>query len=322
MKWDAKDFEATIFSPSLDFELAASSLWQYQLRQNPVISEFCQLLHQEESIHLPIDLFKYREMKSGADWKAEAIFESSGTTGQVPSKHFVRDLEIYKQSILKGFHSFFPEQSYRIMALLPSYLERGNSSLVQMAKIWMDHFGLPGSGFYLNNFKALEQAILEGKDAGEPIILLGVSFALLDFAASYPLSVPSDSIIIETGGMKGRRKEITRKELHEALGAAFQQEQIYSEYGMTELLSQAYSVKSGRFKCPPWMKVEIGDIHLPTHKLPFGQSGRILITDLANIHSCAFIATEDLGIAYEDGSFEVLGRIDQSELRGCSLMYR
>jgi hypothetical protein len=222
---------------------------------------------------------------------------------------------------LEGFFHFFERKNYRILALLPSYLERGNSSLVQMVKLWMDEFGLPGSGFYLYNFDALSQAISEAADAGEPILLIGVAFALLDFAEQNKSPLPPDTLVLETGGMKGRKKEIIRDELHEMLSKGLGISHIGSEYGMTELMSQMYARRDGRFFSPPWVKVFISDIHLPDLPKATGQSGRINLIDLGNVDSCAFISTDDIGRMYEDGSFEVLGRLDYSEMRGCSLMY-
>ena len=260
-------------------------------------------------------------LKQALIGQLNTFFESSGTTGQTPSRHHVRDIQVYEMALLKGFTHFFPQQPYRILALLPSYLERGTSSLVHMVKTWMDHFGLAGSGFYLYNFEALEQAIGEAGDAGETILLIGVSFALLDFAEQYPQHLSTGSIVMETGGMKGRREELTRHELHERLSKGLGITNICSEYGMTELLSQAYAVKNGRFFTPPWMRIDIRDLHLSSLPRPIGSTGRICITDLANIHSCAFIETDDLGRQHLDGSIEVLGRVDHSELRGCNLMY-
>lgn len=309
------------FSTSVpDFDQAAASLWEYQRAHNPHIKRFSELLENENQTFIPIIGFKEFEMKDG-DWEPAIIFESSGTTGQIPSRHLVKDLSIYRQSALKGFFHFFPKQQYRILALLPNYLERGKSSLVQMTKMWMDEFGLPGSGFYLYNFEALSQSLAEAADAREPILLIGVAYALLDFVDAFPMVLPPDSIVLETGGMKGRKEEITRDALHMHLKQGLGLSHIYSEYGMTELLSQCYTGKHGRFMTPPWAKVFITDLHLPELPVSEGSSGRINIIDLANVHSCAFIATDDLGRLHPDGSFEVLGRIDNSELRGCSLMY-
>jgi len=320
-KWINTQYQDSLFDHDMNFSELANSLWSYQWEFNPVIQSYMGHLGRKEMTYLPISFFKAFEFKTGGDWRAEAVFESSGTTGQIPSRHLVRELKLYERIVVEGFFHFFPEGQYRILALLPSYLERGNSSLVYMTKIWMDHFGLPGSGFYLYNFDALQQAAYEAIDAGEQILLIGVSFALLDFATQFPLRLSKDAMVMETGGMKGRREELTRETLHQLLCEGLGVDHIYSEYGMTELMSQAYSLKSGRYRTPPWMNVEITDIHVPDLSIPYGHTGRIQIIDLGNVHSCAFISTDDLGRKYEDGSFEVLGRIDQSELRGCSLMY-
>ena len=297
------------------------ALWEYQLSQNTRLASFASHLGQPGPYCFPIELFKAFPVKTGGDWEPSQVFHSSGTTGQIPSRHFVKDIRWYEQVVLAGFNQFFPPKSYRILALLPSYLERDNSSLVYMVKTWMDHFGLPGSGFYLYNFDALEQAIAEGNDAGEPILLIGVAFALLDFAAQTQVSLRKDALVIETGGMKGKGEELTRKELHERMREGLGVSRIVSEYGMTELMSQAYALEEGRFVCPPWMQVQIVDVNLPTRKLAHGHRGRLGIIDLANVDSCAFILTDDLGIMHEDETFEVLGRIDKAELRGCNLLY-
>lgn len=302
-------------------QASKQALWEWQLAHNPIVRRYCDLLENDSPTFLPISFFKHFEMKTGATWEAEAIFESSGTTGMQPSKHYVKSLALYKESIIEGFHHFYPKQEYAIFALLPSYLERGNSSLVQMVKTWMDTFGLVGSGFYLYNFQALRQALAQAMDAREPILLIGVSFALLDFAQQYPIALPPDSIVMETGGMKGKRAEMIRSELHTALQKGLGVPHIHSEYGMTELLSQAYSLGNGRFQTPPWMEIHISDLHLPHIPQRNGRAGRINIIDRANVHSCAFISTDDLGCMYEDGSFEILGRIDNTEMRGCNLLY-
>ncbi len=321
MSFSADTFIQRLFGANPDFESLSNELWQYQRVQNPIMRRFLDLLGTEEKTFMPISFFKEHDMKCGGDWSPVATFESSGTTGQIPSRHHILDMNIYRQAALEGFFHFFERKSYRILALLPSYLERGNSSLVQMVKLWIDEFGLPGSGFYLYNFEALEQAISEAADAGEPILLIGVAFALLDFAEQNTTPLPPDTIVLETGGMKGRKEEIIRDELHQLLTKGLKINQIGSEYGMTELLSQMYAKSAGRFFAPPWAKVVISDIHLSSLPKAIGQSGRINLIDLANVHSCAFISTDDIGRMYPDGSFEVLGRLDDSEMRGCSLMY-
>ncbi|MEL6193002.1 MAG: acyl transferase [Bacteroidota bacterium] len=229
-------------------------------------------------------------------------------------------MEWYEKVCLKGFHHFFSLQEYAIFALLPGYLERTNASLVYMVNGWMKQFGLPESGFFLDNMEELATRLKEAYQEGKPVLLIGVTFALLDFAEQFPMQVPN-AIIMETGGMKGRREELTRLQVHKRLKEAFGVGQVVSEYGMTELMSQAYALENGRFQTPPWMKIHVSDIHLSSLPKPSGKTGRINIIDLGNIHSCSFIATDDIGRMYEDGSFEVLGRLDNAELRGCNLMY-
>lgn len=270
---------------------------------------------------MPIEFFKSHAVKTSENWQPATTFESSGTTGQLVSKHQVKDLSVYRASLLAGFEHFYPSKKRAIFALLPNYLERGSSSLVYMVKEWIDEFGLQGSGFYLYEHAQLKQALESAVAKGEPILLIGVAFALWDFAEQNPLQLPPDSIVIETGGMKGRKEEITRAELHEILQKGLSVAEIHSEYGMTELLSQAYARKPGRFECPPWMKIVITDVYRHGVEMPVGRAGRINIIDLANIHSCAFLQTQDQGIMHPDGSFEVLGRLDHAEMRGCNLMY-
>lgn len=319
--FDVNGFVARMFEGQTPFEDLEIELWAYQYRNNPILREFTDGIEAKGPVSLPISFYKHFPVRISDNWPPERVFESSGTTGQTPSRHYVRDLSIYHRSALQGFRQFFPRQDYRIFALLPSYLERCNSSLVHMVKLWMDTFGLPGSGFYLYNFRELQQGLYEAMEAREPILLIGVAYALLDFVEQFPMSLAPESIVIETGGMKGRKEEIIREELHERLREGLGLEHIHSEYGMTELLSQAYLLQDGRFHSPPWMRVFTSDIHLDSLLQPPGISGRLHIVDLANIHSCAFIATEDIGRVYEDGTFDVLGRLDNSDLRGCSLMY-
>ncbi len=314
----SKDYIHSILSPDLDFDTMAAAVWEYQYQHNSVLHRYCNLLGLRENVFLPISFFKDFEIKTGT-WETETVFESSGTTGQIPSRHFVKDISLYREIGVAGFYHFFPQKKYKILALLPSYIERNSASLVRMVTDWINAFGSPGSGFYLYNFNELEKAIYESE--GENILLIGVTFALLDFAEQLKYPLPQNTIVIETGGMKGKREEITRNELHKKLSTSFGLKQIASEYGMTELMSQAYSLKDGRFVCPPWMRIIVSDIHLPSKILPYGNTGRINIIDLANFHSCAFLSTDDIGILHENGEFEVLGRIELSENRGCSLMY-
>lgn len=319
--FDSQDFQSRLFSGTSSFESLRDEVWAYQLAENPILSRYCKILNRKEPTWLPIEFFKEFPIKTGGDWAETLRFESSGTTGQTPSRHYVKDPDIYRESAIQGFFHFFPNRQYRILALLPSYLERQHASLVHMVQLWIQTFGTDGSGFYLDDFDALQDSIETGQHAGEQILLIGVSFALLDFAEYFSGSLSADAIVMETGGMKGRREELTRATLHQKLSTGLGIASIHSEYGMTELLSQAYSLKNGRFRCPPWMQVEVVDIHLPTLIQAPGISGRLLITDLSNVHSCAFIATDDIGRKYADGSFEVLGRLDHAEMRGCSLMY-
>ncbi|MEO0898092.1 MAG: acyl transferase [Bacteroidota bacterium] len=318
--FDPNHFIEQLFEGKKSFEDMADELWAYQKAHNPIMSEFVQKLGWKGQVSLPIEFFKAFPFKTG-EFEAEAIFQSSGTSGQSPSQHFVKDLNLYERNVIQGFKEAFAYQPYKILALLPSYLERNNSSLVHMVKTWIDDFGLPSSGFYLYNFEELKKAIVEGREAGEPMILIGVSFALLDFAEQHPIQLPEDTLVIETGGMKGKKKELVREELHALLKKGLGVEHIYSEYGMTEMMSQAYLGKNGRFIPSSTLKVWTSDFHLQTIPSKLGVSGRLHLIDLANVHSCAFIATDDIGRVYEDGSFEVLGRIDTSEMRGCNLMY-
>lgn len=318
--FDLSEYLDRLWQPTASPEALTDALWTYQLQTNAVMGDFARGLGRHAPFSMPIAFFKEFAMQCG-QWPAEAIFESSGTTGQTPSRHYVRDLRLYRRNVLAGFRAVFPDQSYRILALLPSYLERGNSSLVYMVQTWIDAFGTVGSGFFLHDFEALRRAIEAAQQAGEHLLLIGVAFALLDFAEQTGTALPADSVVIETGGMKGRRAELTRAELHARLQAGLGIERIHSEYGMTELMSQAYTRGGERFYPAPTLRAWVSDVHLDTLVMPPGQTGRLHLIDLANVHSCGFIATDDLGRLHEDGSFEVLGRIDQAELRGCSLMY-
>jgi len=309
-----------------DFTEKALEIFRFQFSQNPVYKAYCLALridplaiHDISSIpFLPVRFFKTHEVRTGL-FEPEAVFESSGTTGSVNSHHAVRSLEIYEKSFRHGFENVYGAVSdYCIIGLLPSYLERKNSSLVYMVDKLIRWSGHPESGFYLNEFDKLTAVVKELEAAGQKTFLIGVSFALLDWAEKDKLEL-KHTIIAETGGMKGRREELIREELHERLMNAFSVRSIHSEYGMTELLSQAWSKGEGKFNCPHWMKILIRDEEDPFLVNEKGR-GTINIIDLANVHSCSFIATDDVGKVYEDGSFEVLGRVDGSDLRGCSLM--
>lgn len=302
------------------FSQLKEEVWQYQLAHNPVLAQYAKQLPYEEHLFVPISFFKHFPLKTGKGWEAEHIFESSKTTGQTSSKHYIQSLSWYEKVSIQGFHQFFPQGKYAIFALLPGYLERTNASLVYMVDNWMRRFGLPESGFFLDDMEELGNRLGRAYREGKPVLLIGVTFALLDFAEQYPIEIPH-ALIIETGGMKGKREELTRNQVHQRLKEAFQVAHIISEYGMTELMSQAYALENGRFRTPPWMEIVISDIHLSSLPKRAGKSGRINIIDLANLHSCSFIATDDIGRMCEDGSFEVLGRLDQAELRGCNLMY-
>jgi hypothetical protein len=253
------------------------------------------------------------------DFQPQAVFESSGTTGMVSSRHVVKDLDLYRRSFTAAFQRFYgPVSEWCIIGLLPAYLERSNSSLVLMVDELVKASGHPDSGFYLYEHEVLHQRLSNLERTRQKTLLIGVTFALLDFAEQYPMNL-QHTVIMETGGMKGRRKEITRAELHEYLTQRLGIKTIHAEYGMTELLSQAYSSGNGLFSCPPWMKILVRKEDDPLDVTTEGE-GIINVIDLANIWSCAFIATEDVGRIYPNGSFEVSGRVDNSDIRGCSLL--
>nr|WP_286941973.1 acyl transferase [Allomuricauda sp.] len=310
-----------------DFEQTALELFGHQYQNNAVYKTFCDHLRKappnvkqlDDIPFLPIEFFKSHQVVSGKKDYA-LCFESSGTTGAETSKHFVADPSLYKKSFLLGFERCYGRvDELCILALLPSYLERQGSSLVFMVEELIKRTGHPDSGFYLYNHDELHQKLQKLEKTNTKSLLIGVSFALLDFAEKYPQQL-KHTTVMETGGMKGRRKELIREELHRLLTTAFGVEKIHSEYGMTELLSQAYSKGNGRFEAPPWMKIVIRDTEDPLHYPIVDKTGGVNVIDLANIDSCAFIATQDLGKTFEDGSFEILGRFDHSDVRGCNLM--
>lgn len=312
---------------SEEFEAAALAIFRFQYEKNEVYNRFCSLLNKDpdrvkriaEIPFLPIEFFKTRQIIS-SEKPIQTTFSSSGTTGSQTSKHFVTDLEVYKRSFRKGFETFYGKvEEYVVLALLPSYLEREGSSLIYMANDFINRSRHPESGFYLSDLSALKEKLLELDRKGHKILLIGVSFALLDLVEQHQFDL-KNTIIMETGGMKGRRKEMIRKELHQILAKGFGVEKIHSEYGMTELLSQAYSKGDGVFECPPWMKVLIRDPEDALQLLPSGKTGGLNIIDLANVNSCSFIATQDLGKVTETGKIEILGRFDSSDIRGCNLM--
>jgi phenylacetate-coenzyme A ligase PaaK-like adenylate-forming protein len=308
------------------FETLALRLFQYQYEHNIIYNNYLkaikiapdQIKNISQIPFLPIEFFKTHEVVTNT-YKPEIVFTSSGTTGMSTSRHMVKDTSVYENTFLEGFRKAYgPLENYCILALLPSYLEREGSSLVYMAEKMISMTKANGSGFFLHNHTELHDKILENEKRGQKTLLLGVTYALLDFAEAYPIAL-KHTTIMETGGMKGRREEITREEVHAALQNAFDQTSIHSEYGMTELMSQAYSAGKGLYQSPPWMKVLVRDPSDPLSADIKGRGG-INIIDLANIDSCCFLATQDLGVAYGNGQFEILGRMDHSDVRGCSLM--
>lgn len=314
-------------SSEKEFEQTALQLFGHQYQNNLVYRTFCDYLDKNPSNvnqlfeipFLPIEFFKSHKVVS-SEKKPLLCFESSGTTGTETSKHYVVEPSLYKKSFLLGFERCYGKlDELCLLALLPSYLERQGSSLVFMVEELIKRTGHADSGFYLYNHRELHQKLQKLEANKTKSLLIGVSFALLDFAEKYPQPL-KHTTIMETGGMKGRRKELIREELHRLLKTAFGVSGIHSEYGMTELLSQAYSKGGGRFEAPPWMKILIRDTEDPLHYPLFGKTGGVNVIDLANIDSCAFIATQDLGKTSQDGSFEILGRFDHSDVRGCNLM--
>ena len=321
--------QKTIFNikTQVDFTNAALTVFKHQFKHNKVYRSFCDLLFihpsdvskVEEIPFLPIQFFKSKKVLSSVD-EIQEIFTSSGTTGSIKSKHFVSDITVYKESYLKGFAHFYGNiEDYTILALLPNYLERKGSSLVFMMDDLIKKSKKLESGFYLDNIKELAQKIEELDKKGQKILLVGVSFALLDLVELQKFNL-KNTTIMETGGMKGRRKELVREELHDVLKNRFGVAEIHSEYGMTELLSQGYSKGQGVFETPPWMKILTRDTEDALTINPLGKNGGINVIDLANYNSCSFIATQDLGKVHKNGSFEIIGRFDNSDIRGCNLM--
>lgn len=312
---------------SQDFERLSLEIFNHQVEHCEVYGRFVshlginpgQVKNSGQIPFLPIEFFKNHRIISGKEETTE-IFSSSGTTGMAQSKHYVSDISIYTNSYRKAFELFYGDiQNYAILALLPSYLERGGSSLIYMVDDLIAQSGNPLSGYFLYDHQRLEDTLNLLKKSETPTLLIGVTYALLDFAESRALEFP-ELIVMETGGMKGQRKEMLRTELHEILCKGFGVSAIHSEYGMTELMSQAYSKGKGKFHCPPWMKVKIRDTNDPMTLLEPEQTGGVNIIDLANINSCSFIASQDLGKCFKDGSFEILGRFDNSDIRGCNLL--
>lgn len=340
-----------IFAPGLNFVQKALELFHFQYENNAVYKRFVTAIncdaHKVTALNqipfLPVSFFKQFEITT-TSFEPQAIFESSGTTatstgsdvqgkkeesagsghaGLARSRHLVKDTRLYEQSFFTAFENFYgPTGKYCILGLLPSYLERSSSSLVYMVQRMIEASRHPQSGFYLYNFEQLYSTLQQQEATGQKTLLIGVTYALLDFAAAFPMKL-KNTIVMETGGMKGRKKEMLREEVHQHLKEAYGLRQIHSEYGMTELLSQAYSFKDGFFHAPPWMKALVREEDDPFSILASSGkpvSGAINIIDLSNIYSCSFIATDDIGRLHADGTFEVLGRMDNSDVRGCSLM--
>ena len=314
-------------SSQKQFEKIALKVFRHQYENNIVYREFCELLktdsHKVKSLDqipfLPIQFFKSHNVVSNTNIIQET-FTSSGTTGAVTSKHLVTDASIYEESYRKGFSQFYGNiEDYVILALLPSYLEREGSSLIYMVEDLIQLSNHSESGFYLHNHDELIKKLIELDHSGQNVILIGVTYALLDLIEKQQFQL-QNTIIMETGGMKGKRKEMIREELHQQLCEGFGVSVIHSEYGMTELLSQAYSLGEGVFECPSWIQILIRDTEDALTYIPQGKTGGINVIDLANINSCSFIATQDLGKKNPNNSFEVLGRFDNSDIRGCNLM--
>ena len=309
------------------FEKIALKVFRHQYENNKVYREFCNLMNVEKenvkSIHqipfLPIQFFKSHDVLTG-NGSVQQTFTSSGTTGTQVSRHLVTDISFYQESYRKGFSQFYGNiENYTILALLPSYQERDGSSLIFMAKDLIKLSNNTASGFYLDNPDELAEKLIALDNCGENVILIGVTYALLDLIETRQFKL-QNTIIMETGGMKGRRREMIREELHEKLCIGFGVNAIHSEYGMTELLSQAYSMGNGIFECPNWMHILVRDTEDALAYVTDGKTGGLNVIDLANINSCSFIATQDLGKKYPNNSFEVLGRYDNSDIRGCNLM--
>lgn len=325
------DFINTIFNiaDQADFQRKTLEVFNYQTENNQVYNSFVKYLgidpdaviKVEDIPFLPVSFFKKHKVITGVH-SGNLVFESSGTSGKMTSRHYVTDAGLYEESFLRSFTMFYGNPSdYMIAALLPSYIERGNSSLIYMVDKLIGKSCCPFSGFYRENVNDMLSNISTAKAGNRKVLLIGVSFALLDMSEKYSPDL-SGVIVMETGGMKGRRKEMIREELHSVLKKNMNVDSVHSEYGMTELLSQAYSKSDGLFFSPPWMKIMIRDPLDPLSILQeSGKTGGINIIDLANINSCSFIATDDLGKLHPGDSFEVLGRFDSSDIRGCNLLF-
>ena len=320
-------YDIFTISNQKQFDKMALKVFRFQYENNLVYREFCDFLKTDvqkvktiqQIPFLPIQFFKSHSVVSNSN-PIQTTFTSSGTTGLVTSQHLVTDVSIYEESYRKGFSQFYGNiEDYVVLALLPSYLEREGSSLIHMVDDLIQLSNHPESGFYLHNYDELIEKIIQLDQSGQNVILIGVTYALLDLIEKQSFQL-ENTIIMETGGMKGKRKEMIREELHQQLCNGFGVKSIHSEYGMTELLSQAYSLGEGIFECPSWMQISIRDTEDALSYVREGKTGGINVIDLANINSCSFIATQDLGKKYSNGSFEVLGRFDHSDIRGCNLM--
>jgi Acyl-protein synthetase, LuxE len=334
MNKQVEDIEKAIFTVNdASFEALALRIFLFQYEQNKIYRQFCDALKIVPSAvtgiaqipFLPIQFFKSKEVCSTA-FEPAVIFESSGTTGSINSRHLVKKVKLYEESFYTTFRQFYGDVAKLcVVGLLPSYLERGNSSLVYMVNELVKKSAIANSGFYLYDLEKLRQTLQENERANTKTLLIGVTYALLDFAEKYPMEL-NNTVVMETGGMKGRREEITREEVHAQLKSRLGLTDIHSEYGMTELLSQAYSKGNGLFTCAPWMRILLRSEDDPFNIVSNGSikktyaPGVINVIDLANLYSCSFIATDDVGKLYADNSFEVLGRLDNSDIRGCGLM--
>lgn len=322
-----KPYDCFTISSEEEFNHFALEVFRYQSTHIPIYKAYVEALnciphkvqHYKEIPFLPISFFKSNEVIA-QERSAEIVFTSSGTTGAITSSHLVAEVELYEESFKKAFELFYGDvEDYCIIALLPAYMERSGSSLVYMAKELIQRSKNSNSGFYLNQYEELSKLLTELHLRKQKTILIGVTFALLDLVEQFPIQFP-ELIVMETGGMKGRRKELVREELHSILCTGFGVKNIHSEYGMTELLSQAYSNGNGIFETPPWMKILIREINDPFVFSKNGFTGGVNVIDLANYFSCSFIATQDLGKLHSENQFEILGRFDNSDLRGCNLM--
>jgi hypothetical protein len=316
-----------------NFTEIALKVFKFQYSHNDMYRSYCNLLRinpdqittLEKIPYLPIQFFKSKIVKT-TSFVEEIIFESSGTTGSINSKHFVKEKALYEESYLKTFRHFYGDETkYCVIGLLPSYLERQGSSLVYMVDDLIRKSKNKSSGFYLYDYNKLKAVLLENETKKQPTILIGVTYALIDFAEKNTMQL-QHTIVMETGGMKGRREELTRKEVHSILSFKLGIKEIHSEYGMTELLSQAYSTGYGIFNCPTYMRVLVRSAEDPfdiCSSVPTSEpylKGPINIIDLANLYSCSFIATDDIGKIYNNNSFEIMGRMENSDIRGCGLM--